>query len=122
MTGLLITWGLLAIAFYLTTLVVPGIHVTGGFFAYLFAALVFGLVNAVLGPVLRIATLPLRMLTLGLFALVINAVLLLIASALYSGLSVDGLWSALLGGLVLSVITALLNTFARPMLRRVARP
>ncbi len=121
MSGLLISWGLLAVAFFLTTQIPVGIHVKGGVFAYLITALVFGLINAVLGPLLRIATLPLRILTLGLFALVINAVLLLITAAVYSGLSIDGLWSALIGGFVLSVISALLNAFAGPVLRRAVR-
>ncbi|HKF16780.1 MAG TPA: phage holin family protein [Candidatus Dormibacteraeota bacterium] len=121
MWGLLVGWGLLAIAFFLTTQVVPGIHVKGGAPAYLLAALVFGLVNAILGPILRIATLPLRILTLGLFSLVINAVLLLIAAALPSGLSIDNLWSAIIGGLILSIISALLNAFVGPVLRLAVR-
>lgn len=121
MWGLLVGWGLLAVAFFLTTQVVPGIHVKGGVPAYLLAALVFGLVNAILGPILRIATLPLRILTLGLFALVINAALLLIASALFSGLTVDGVWSAIIGGLILSIISALLNAFVGPVLRLAVR-
>ncbi|HKA49237.1 MAG TPA: phage holin family protein [Candidatus Dormibacteraeota bacterium] len=121
MWGLLVSWGLLAIAFFLTTKVVPGIQVKGGVPAYVLAALVFGLVNAILGPILRIAALPLRILTLGLFALVINAVLLVIASKLFSGLSIDNFLSAILGGLVLSIISALLNAFGSPVLRRAVR-
>ena len=121
MWGLLISWGLLTIAFFLTTKIVPGVQVKGGVTAYLLAALVFGLVNAILGPLLRIAALPLRILTLGLFALVINAVLLLIASKVFSGLSVDNFLSAVLGGLVLSIISALLNAFGGPVLRRAVR-
>src|SRR5215467_497525 len=121
MWSLLVGWGLLAVAFYLTTRVVPGIQVKGGVAAYLFTALLFGLVNAILGPILRIATLPLRILTLGLFALVINAVLLVIASKLFSGLSIDNFLSAILGGLVLSIISALLNAFGSPVLRRAVR-
>ena len=118
MWGLLVNWGLLAVAFFLTTRVVPGIQVRGGVFAYVLTALLFGLVNAFLGPILRIATLPLRILTLGLFSLVINAVLLLIVAAVYSGLTVDGLWSAIIGGLVLAIVSALLNAFVGPVLRR----
>src|SRR5439155_15132863 len=73
---LLAGWLLIAVAFFLTTLVVPGIHVAGGPGGYLLVAAVFGLVNAVLGPILRFASMPLRILTLGLFSLVVNAVLL----------------------------------------------
>jgi putative membrane protein len=117
MWGLLISWALLAIAFFLTTQVVPGIRVTGGMLAYLLTALVFGLVNSVLGPVLRIATLPLRILTLGLFAFALNAVLLLIVAHLVPALSVDGLLTAVVGAFVLSIISALLNAIVGPILR-----
>ncbi len=118
MWGLLVSWALLALAFYLTTLVVPGIRVEGGVLGYLLAALVFGLLNAVLGPLLRIATFPLRMLTFGLFALVINAALLLLAAHFETALKVDGFLSAIVGAVVLSVISALLNAIAGPILRR----
>jgi putative membrane protein len=118
MWGLLIGWVLLAVAFFLTTQVVPGVRVTGGPPAYLVAAVVFGLVNAVLGPILRLATLPLRILSLGLFALVLNGVLLLAAAAVAPGeLSVSGLWSAVIGAFVLSMASALLNAIVGPIMR-----
>jgi putative membrane protein len=118
MWGLLIGWVLLAVAFFLTTQVVPGVRVTGGPPAYLVAAVVFGLVNAVLGPILRLATLPLRILSLGLFALVLNGVLLLAAAAVAPGeLSVSGLWSAVIGAFVLSMASALLNAIVGPITR-----
>ena len=118
MWGLLISWALLAVAFYLTTQVVPGIRVTGGgSVPYLGAAVAFGLLNAVLGPVLRLATLPLRIFTLGLFAFVLNAILLLVVAHLVPGLSVDGLLTAMVGAFVLSVISALLNALVGPILR-----
>ena len=117
MWGLIVSWALLAVAFFLTTQVVPGIRVTGGIFAYLLTALLFGLVNSILGPVLRIATLPLRILTLGLFAFVLNALLLLIVARLVPALSVDGLLTALIGAFVLSIISALLNAIVGPILR-----
>jgi putative membrane protein len=117
MWGLLVSWALLAVAFFLTTQVVPGIRVTGGIFAYLFTALVFGLVNSVLGPILRIATLPLRILTLGLFAFVLNAILLLAVARLVPALMVDGVVAALVGAFVLSILSALLNAIVGPFLR-----
>ncbi len=117
MWGLIVSWVLLAAAFFLTTQVVPGIRVTGGIPAYLVTALVFGLVNAILGPVLRLATLPLRILTLGLFSLVLNVVLLLVAAWLVPALSVDGFWSAVIGAFVLSIVSALLNAIVGPILR-----
>jgi putative membrane protein len=117
MWGLLISWVLLALAFFVTTQVVPGIRVTGGISAYLLTALVFGLVNSVLGPVLRIATLPLRILTLGLFAFVLNAILLLAVAHFVPGLSVDGFVAAVVGAFVLSIVSALLNAIVGPILR-----
>ena len=117
MWGLLISWALLAAAFYATTQVVPGIRVTGGISAYLLTALVFGLVNSVLGPILRVATLPLRILTLGLFAFVLNAVLLLIVAHVVPALTVDGILTAIVGAFVLSILSALLNALVGPILR-----
>ena len=117
MWGLLISWALLAAAFFLTTQVVPGIRVNGGISAYLLTALVFGLVNSVLGPVLRIATLPLRILTLGLFAFVLNAILLLAVAHFVPALTVDGFIAAVVGAFVLSIISALLNALVGPILR-----
>jgi putative membrane protein len=117
MWGLLISWALLAVAFFLTTAVVPGIRVTGGLFAYLLTALVFGLINAGLGPILRIATLPLRILTLGLFAFVLNAILLLVVARLVPALTVDNFLTAIVGAFVLSILSALLNAIVGPILR-----
>ncbi len=117
MWGLLISWALLAVAFFLTTQVVPGIRVTGGIVAYLLTALVFGLVNSVLGPILRIATLPLRILTLGLFAFVLNALLLLAVARFVPALTVDNFLTAVIGAFVLSILSALLNALVGPILR-----
>jgi putative membrane protein len=120
MWGLLVSWALLAVAFYLTARVVPGIRVTGDSAPYLGAAVAFGLLNAVLGPVLRLATLPLRILTLGLCAFVLNAILLLIVARFVPALSVDGLLTAIVGAFVLSLISALLNALVGPILRATA--
>jgi putative membrane protein len=117
MWGILVSWGLLAVAFYVTTQVLPGVRVTGGGFAYLFTALVFGLVNAVLGPILRIATLPLRILTLGMFAFVLNAVLILIVAHFVPALTIDNVLTAVVGAFVLSIASALLNAIVGPILR-----
>jgi putative membrane protein len=117
MWGVLISWALLAVAFYATTQVVPGIRVTGGLFPYLLTALVFGLVNSVLGPILRVATLPLRILTLGLFSFVLNAVLLLIVAHVVPALTVDSVLTAIVGAFVLSMASALLNALVGPILR-----
>ncbi len=72
-------------------------------------ALVFGLVNAVLKPILMILSFPFRILTLGLFALVVNAAMLMITAAVVDGFGVDGWWSAILGSIVVSLVTMLLG-------------
>lgn len=100
-----------AIALYVVTQFVPGVSVTppDDPWAFIWVALVFIVVNAVVGPVLRLLGAPLTVLTLGLFALAINALLFLmagwLAGALGLGLSVDGFVPALLGAVVMGIAT-----------------
>jgi len=102
-----------AVAFWVATQLVSGLSYSGSPAGLLLVALVFGVVNAVLGTVLRVLALPVTFLTLGLFALVINALLLWVTGAasrsLGLGLHVDGFIPAFLGALVISVTRALLN-------------
>jgi putative membrane protein len=95
---------------------VPGIHLNG-FASALLAALVLGLVNFLVRPILVLITLPITILTLGLFLIVINALMLLLTSALVPGLRIDGFAAALLGGLLLG----LFNLIASALMYR-ARP
>lgn len=99
----------LAAAIGLASWIVPGLNVSGGFFTYLWVALLFAIVNAVLGPILHIISLPLTILTLGLFALVVNAALLGITAAISSHLSVDGFWTAILAAILISIFSAILG-------------
>jgi len=108
MTGLLIRWAINAVALYLTTLVVPGVRVTD-FGGAVVAALVLGIVNAVIRPVLLILTLPINILTLGLFTFVVNAVMLYIAAGVTHRLQLDGFLAAFIGAIVLSVISFILS-------------
>lgn len=94
-----------AVALSVAAYVVPGIDLSGGFGAVLLVALVFGLINAVLKPVLMILSLPFLLLSLGLFAFVVNGVLLLVTAALSSHLAVSGLGAAVLGSIVISVVS-----------------
>jgi putative membrane protein len=110
---LLIRWLVLAAAIWLTALLLPGIEVGEGFFTLLWVALLFGIVNAFIGTILRILTLPLTVLTLGLFALLVNAALLGITAWLSDDLDVDGFWAALFGALLISLISAILNFILR---------
>jgi putative membrane protein len=110
---LLLNWVLSAVAVWLVAQVVPGVHVNGAM-AALIAALAIGFINATIGFVLKIITLPLTMLTLGLFWLVINALMLELASAIVPGFEVHGFLAAFLGAIVLSLVNVLLKAIVMP--------
>ena len=95
-----------------TATLVDGIHASG-FWGAIIAALVLGIVNAIIRPILMVFTFPLNVLTLGLFTFVINAFMLMIVGALVSGFAVDGFFAALLGSVVLSVVSAILSWLLR---------
>ncbi|MCA1736645.1 MAG: phage holin family protein [Actinobacteria bacterium] len=98
-----------AAALWVTAQIVPGIDLTADIWQILLIALVFGLVNAVIKPILKILSLPVLIITLGLFAIVINMALLALTAGLMDGLTVDGVLAAFLGALVISVVSAVLN-------------
>ena len=108
MRGLVIRWVVSAVALYLTSLVVRGIEVQG-IGSLFFAAATIGILNALVRPVILLLTLPLNILTLGLFTLVVNAAMLKLASEVVRGFEVHGFWSALGGWLLLSLFTFLIN-------------
>jgi putative membrane protein len=105
---LLVRWLLSAVALMIVTYIVPGFKVNG-FIAALIAAAVIGLINATLGLVLKIVTFPLTILTLGLFLIVVNAIMLRIAAYFVRGFEVQGWWPALLGALLLSIFSSFLH-------------
>lgn len=113
-----IKWAILTVAVFVAAAVVPGVHVHGGVLTYLWVALLFGLVNAFLGPILRLLALPFTLLTLGVFALVVNGVLVAITAGLSSKLDVGGFFSAFLAALVISLVSTLLNRIAPGRRRR----
>ncbi|HKX16607.1 MAG TPA: phage holin family protein [bacterium] len=106
--GFLIRWLINAVALYLTTLIVPGVRVPSVAAAVL-AALVLGIVNAVLRPIILLLTLPLNILTLGLFTFVVNAFMLWIVAVTTHQLVLASVGAALLGAIVLSVISFILS-------------
>ena len=110
MNGLLVRWLLLTIAIMLTPYLVSGIYVEG-FFAAFFAAAVLGILNALLRPLLLIITLPINIVTFGLFTFVINALLLRMVSGVVPGFHVYGFWSAIFGSLIISLVSWLLSSF-----------
>jgi putative membrane protein len=118
-----------AVALWVTTLLVSGVRVKAydhGTLAlvltYLLVALVFGIVNGILGNIIRIVAFPLYILTLGLLALVVNALLLILVAWLTQlfgfGLTVDNFGSGFWGALVLAILTWIISIILRPLLRR----
>ena len=105
---LLVAWVILAAAIAITAAVVPSVEVDGGVLTLLGVSMLFALVNALLGPLLRLISLPLTMITLGLFALVVNGILLGITAGLTDSLDVGGVVSTIIAALVISVVTAVL--------------
>jgi putative membrane protein len=104
-----------AVALWVAVAIVPGISYSGPLPYLLAVALVFGLVNAVIRPLLFLLTCPLVLLTLGLFVLVLNALMLMLTAELAAALGirfvVDGLLPALLGGIVIGIVSTILNIF-----------
>ena len=112
MVNLLIRWLLMAISFLIVDWIVPGFYVTSLGTA-LIAALVFGLLNATLGFLLKIITFPLTVLTLGIFWFVVNAIILEITSAVVHGFFIRRFFSALLGAIALTLVNMLLRALVR---------
>ncbi|MEZ4484465.1 MAG: phage holin family protein [Syntrophotaleaceae bacterium] len=109
MKGLFVRWLMLTVAIMAAAYLLPGIEVTGVFSAF-FAAVILGILNALLRPLLLLLTLPLNILTLGLFTFVINALLLMMVSGVISGFHIAGFWSAVFGSLVIGVVSWLLTS------------
>jgi putative membrane protein len=110
---LLLNWVLSALAVWIVAQVVPGVHVNG-VTAALIAALAIGFINATIGAVLKILTFPLTLITLGLFWLVINGLMLELAAAVVPGFQVHGFLAAFLGAIVLSLVNLVLKGIIMP--------
>ena len=101
----------------LVATIVPGIHVHGGVGWLLWIAFIFALVNLILGPIFLLLSIPLILVTFGLFLLVINAAMLAITAGLTAHLDVDGFWNAVLGGLLITVFSVIAQRAFRPKRR-----
>lgn len=110
MVGIVLRWLILTLAILVAAHLIEGIEVRG-FGSALFAAALLGILNAFFRPILIILTLPITILTLGLFTFVINALLLMMASGVIGGLEVHGFWAAFFGSLIISLISWLLSSF-----------
>jgi putative membrane protein len=98
-----------ALAVVIGAYILPGIHVEDSVITILIVAVVISLLNALVRPVLIVLTIPVTIFTLGLFLLVINAAIILLADWLVTGFTVDGFWWALLFSLILSVVNSIFN-------------
>ncbi len=105
---ILLRWAIVAVAIAVAAAVLPSVEVDGGFFGLIGIALIFGLVNALIGPIVRLVSLPATMLTFGLFGLVINGILLAITAGITDNLDVGGFFSVVLAALVISLLTTIL--------------
>ena len=110
MPVILIRWLTTTAAIVAAAYLLDGIHVSG-FFSAVFAAAVLGILNAFLRPIALLLTLPINILSLGLFTFIINALMLKMASGLIPGFNIYGFWTAIFGSLLISVISWLLNSF-----------
>ena len=109
MLNLLLAWLVNALCLFGTAMVVPGVHITG-FGSALLGALVLAVVNTLIRPLLRLLTLPITVLTLGLFSFVVNAAMFGLAALLIRGFAVDGFWPALWGALLYGLLSWIANT------------
>ena len=107
-----------ALALSAAAYLVSGIHLTGGFGDVLVVALVFGLVNALLKPLVWILSLPFLVVTLGLFTFVVNGLMLLVTARLTENLAVSGLWSAVLGSVVISLVSMVMGSLLKDERRK----
>lgn len=116
---LLIRWVVLAVAFGITSWLLSGMSVSGGIGAYLWVAALFGIVNAILGTLLRLLTLPLMIITLGLFSIVVNAAMLELIDAISSHLTIDDFfWTAIWAAIILAITAVILDLIVESAFRR----
>jgi putative membrane protein len=115
--ALLIRWAVLAGAFAVTAWLLSGVIVSGGTWGYIWVSALFGIVNAFIGTILRILTFPLTLLTLGLFSVIVNALLLQITDGLSSHFTIDDFfWTAIWAAIILSLASMILAWTVRSVL------
>lgn len=119
MGRLLVRWALSAGAFIVIALLVPGIHIT--WTAALLAAIVIGIINALVRPLLVVLTLPITVMTLGLFLLVLNAALFALVALLVPGFRIDTIWAALGGSVLYWLAAWLIDVLLSDKRRKAAR-
>ena len=121
MNKFILRWIINAVALFLAVRFVPGVHMQGSWVSIIWLALIFGLINAFLRPLLKLLTCPLIVLTLGLFTLLINTFLFWltgeVGQAFGIGFTIDSFWPAFLGGLVVTVVSVVLSLILKDELK-----
>ena len=110
---LVIRWAILAGSFWVTTLIVSGIQIKSGAWNYFWIAALFGVINTLLGSILKLFTLPALILTFGLFAFVINAAMLMLTDHWSDVITIDRFTSALIGSFILSIVSGIANKIVK---------
>ena len=110
---LVIRWAILAGSFWVTTLIVSGIQIKSGAWNYFWVAALFGIINTLLGSILKLFTLPAVILTFGLFAFVINAAMLMLTDRWSDVITIDRFTSALIGSFILSIVSGIANKIVK---------
>ena len=106
---ILVRWGTLAASFWVATAVVSGIQIDGGFKTYLWVALLFGLINTIIGGLIKLLTFPISILSFGLFIFVINAAMLQLTDRWSDKLAIDNFWSAIFASVIISLASGALR-------------
>jgi len=122
MTKFILRWVINAVALFAAVYIVPGVALQGAWVNILWLALIFGLINAFLRPLLKLLTCPLILLTLGLFTLLINTFLFWLTGQVGQyfgiGFTIENFWAALLGGIVVTVVSVVLSLILKDELKR----
>jgi len=110
---LVLRWAILAGSFWVTTLIVDGIQIKSGAWNFFWVAALFGIINTLLGSILKLFTLPAVILTFGLFVFVINAAMLMLTDRWSDVITIDRFTSALIGSFIISIVSGLTNKIVK---------
>lgn len=113
MQGIFLRWLIIMLGLYLASVIVPGVHIRGTG-SFILAAVLLGLVNAVVRPIAFVLTLPLTIITLGLFLLVVNAAMFGLVAAMLDSFVVTGFWAAVFGALIVSITSTVASWYIGP--------
>ncbi|HEY6597876.1 MAG TPA: phage holin family protein [Pseudomonadales bacterium] len=113
MNGFVLRFAISALGLWVASALVPGVHINGGW-TLVIAALLLGIVNALVRPIVLVLTFPFTLITLGLFILVVNAAMFALVAAFLDGFRLSGFWAALFGALVVSITSWIASSFIGP--------